>query len=289
LAWVASRNPETGNEIAGRYGVPYAGAAEEAVARGDADAVAICTNNDAHAAHVRCALNAGLHVFCEYPLALNASDAEDCAHHAAHHDRVLHVAHNDAFSPVHRALRRIIDERGPVRLFTFERLTPGSGRPRVLFHLRRSGHPCIFFIYHVFPVLDLLGVPEQITATGNYTGLDAAGCYDAFVNTLTARFPGGAVAVWTWAGGIALEEACESRAWVLDRGSVIWEPGGVSVSDRSGRRSLETQASDDPWSDEWQRFRAEIEGTRPVAPDPTEAVMAVRVCAEAAAQIEQTL
>lgn len=288
-AWVASRNRETGAALAHRHDVPYAGSVEGAVARGDADAVAVCTNNDAHAANVRCALDAGLHVFCEYPLALAAADAEECARRAAERDRVLHVAHNDAFSQAHRALRRIVADLGPARLFTFQRLTPGSGRPRVLFNLRRTGHPCIFFIYHVFPVLDLLGVPEQIAATGSYTGLDEARCYDAFVNTVTARFPGGAAAVWTWAGGIAVHEASESRALVLDGGSVLRGTEGVVLSDRSGSRRLETEEQDDPWEDEWLRFRAEMEGERPVAPDPAEAVAAVRVCAEAAAQIEATL
>ena len=67
-------------------------------------------------------------------------------------------------------------------------MTPGRGaRPEVLFNLQVSGHPMLFFIYHVYPFVDLFGPAAWVQAHAQYAGLDrGSGRYQSFVNTLTA-------------------------------------------------------------------------------------------------------
>ena len=67
---------ERAKRVAEQYGIPevYA-SAEEMIAKADIDAVDICTWNNAHAPVLIAAANAGKHVICEKPLAMNLSDA----------------------------------------------------------------------------------------------------------------------------------------------------------------------------------------------------------------------
>lgn len=59
---------------------------------GEVDAVAVATTNDMHYPVVMAALNAGLHVFCEKPLALTLEQAEEMTA-AAHRAGVVHGVH----------------------------------------------------------------------------------------------------------------------------------------------------------------------------------------------------
>ena len=59
----------TGAELAQRHEVELLSHWQALIERADIDAVAICTNNDSHAPIAAAALEAGKHVFLEYPLA----------------------------------------------------------------------------------------------------------------------------------------------------------------------------------------------------------------------------
>ncbi|MBO5913751.1 MAG: Gfo/Idh/MocA family oxidoreductase [Clostridia bacterium] len=67
---------ERAKRVAEQYEIPevYA-SAEEMIAKADIDAVDICTWNNAHAPVLIAAANAGKHVICEKPLAMNLFDA----------------------------------------------------------------------------------------------------------------------------------------------------------------------------------------------------------------------
>lgn len=74
---LCGRNEERRSAMAARLGVPETAADyREVVARPDIDAVTITTPNVSHAEIALAALQAGKHVFCEKPLAMNAAEAE---------------------------------------------------------------------------------------------------------------------------------------------------------------------------------------------------------------------
>jgi len=77
VAAICGRNQERANEVATRFGVPHVYADYRAmIASGQIDAVIVATPDDLHYPITIAALDAGLHVLCEKPLALNAAHAQ---------------------------------------------------------------------------------------------------------------------------------------------------------------------------------------------------------------------
>src|SRR5207247_6499911 len=76
-----------------RLGVPETAADyREVVARPDIDAVTITTPNVSHAEIALAAVEAGKHVFCEKPLAMNPAQAEAMVRAAQDRGRIHQVA-----------------------------------------------------------------------------------------------------------------------------------------------------------------------------------------------------
>ncbi|MBI3964219.1 MAG: Gfo/Idh/MocA family oxidoreductase, partial [Chloroflexi bacterium] len=75
LVAIADAAPELAQAAAGQFGCRAAGSLDEFRQLGIA-AVYLCTPNTTHADLAVAALEAGLHVFCEKPLATTLADAE---------------------------------------------------------------------------------------------------------------------------------------------------------------------------------------------------------------------
>ena len=119
-------------------------------------------------------------------------------------------------------------------LAAFWRLTPGRGtRPEILFNLPISGPPAHFFIYHIYPIVDLFGTAAWIDGASVYEGLTDDGTYDRFVNTVTVGFKNGGIGQWTWAGGIETKEPEQHQRYVLTGGTIFSEDSWC-CSTRSG-------------------------------------------------------
>ena len=110
---VADPSATVRETVAARYRVPYAVATlDDALALG-LDAVVIATPDPTHRAAVLAALQAGLHVFCEKPLAISVAEVDDIL--AARGDRVVQVGTMKLHDPaVDRMVERLQD--GPAEL-----------------------------------------------------------------------------------------------------------------------------------------------------------------------------
>lgn len=82
---------------------------EELLKHADIDAVAVCTPNHLHEAHVVAALSAGKHVLCERPLTLTAESAEHVVRIAEQSGRVVVVGMNHRFRYDVQAVRSMIE------------------------------------------------------------------------------------------------------------------------------------------------------------------------------------
>ena len=218
---VASRNEQTGTQLAKAHEAAFIPEWLNLVAREDIDGVVICTHNDSHGEIALAALQADKHVFVEYPLASDVGEGEAALKLAEKQERVLRVSHPEAVSNTHKALKERIGELGDLLLTSFVRLTPGRGaRPEILFNLSVSGTPAHFFIYHIYPIVDFFGGAASVKKSAVYEGLRENGQYDRFVNTLTVEFKRGGIGQWTWAGGIAINAAEEHERYVLTEGTI---------------------------------------------------------------------
>jgi predicted dehydrogenase len=99
--------------IAERYAVPHAVATIEEALALDIDAVVIAVPDPAHRPAVLTALHAGVHVFCEKPLAVTVAECDEIL--AARGDRVVQVGYMKLYDPaVERMVERLAD--GPAEM-----------------------------------------------------------------------------------------------------------------------------------------------------------------------------
>src|SRR5215831_17136482 len=83
IAAICGRNPEKTQLFAARWDVPHFYTDYRAMIDAEElDAIVIATTNDTHHPITMAALDAGLHVLCEKPLALNAAQAREMAQKA---------------------------------------------------------------------------------------------------------------------------------------------------------------------------------------------------------------
>ena len=244
---IASRNEQTGTQLAKAHKTVFMSEWDRLVEREDIEAVVICTHNDSHGEMVLAALRSDKHVFVEYPLASDVGEGEAALRLAEARGRVLRVSHPEAVSNTHKALKQKIGELGDLLLTSFVRLTPGRGaRPEILFNLPVSGTPAHFFIYHIYPIVDFFGGATSVKRNAIYEGLRENGQYDGFVNTLTVEFKRGGIGQWTWAGGIAINAAEEHERYVLTEGTISDAGGEWHCTTPSGVTPLSIPDSPQP-------------------------------------------
>ncbi|MFW5947036.1 MAG: Gfo/Idh/MocA family protein [Gemmatimonadota bacterium] len=95
--------------IADRLGVPHVfDDDDELFASGEVDAVVLCSPSHLHHVHATAALEAGLHVLVERPLAIDPDDAAAVIDAAEAADRTVLVAYNNRFRPDTRGVKSFI-------------------------------------------------------------------------------------------------------------------------------------------------------------------------------------
>ncbi len=189
----------------------YADMASLLAAETELDFVDICTPPCWHAEYAIAALDRGLHVLCEKPLATSTAQATAMLQAAERNHRVLLPCHTYKHAPVVRAVRKLLDDNriGKVHLVTLQtfRNTHAKGIADWLADWRREfrysgGGIAMDHGSHTFYLaFDWLGdlptgVTAHMTAQGDWDTEDAYSC--------TLRFPDGklAMAQLTWTAGV---------------------------------------------------------------------------------------
>jgi len=204
------------------------------------DFVDIATPPAEHAAVAKAALDRGLHVLCEKPLATSIADAREMLEAARDAKRVLFPCHNYKHAPVIKNVRRIIEsgEIGRVHLVTLQtfRNTHARGvtdwRPNWRRERRHSGggiamdHGSHTF-YLAFEWLRSYptAISARMSTMGNFDTEDDLSC--------SLRFPTGvASAHLSWQAGV------RKVIYTIhgDRGAIRVEDDAIEVA-RGGRGS----------------------------------------------------
>jgi predicted dehydrogenase len=252
------------------------------------DFLDISTPPSEHAELGHAALDLGLHVLCEKPLATSASDARALLAHAAAAERVVFPSHNYRHAPVIKAVRAILDSGaiGRVRLVTLQTFRPthAKGVPEWKPDWRRShrwagGGIAMDHASHSFYLaFDWLGgYPTTVTAhLEHHAGLDTE---DGF--SCTATFPHGtAVAHLTWNAGV------RKVMYTIhgDEGAITVEDDDIQLARKDGTITRSVASSD--WMDAshvtWfatlqAEFLAVIDGGHHVGKDAIDALRALEL------------
>lgn len=142
-------NPDRLQEFGDKYGIEKRfSSVEEMLANCQLDAADVCVWNCNHAKCAIAALNAGLHVLCEKPMAYNASQAEEMAAAAKKNNKLLMIGFVMRFSDESKITKDFID-KGYFGDIYYSKAT----------YLRRHGNPGGWFSNKELsgggPVIDL--------------------------------------------------------------------------------------------------------------------------------------
>lgn len=292
VAGVAARNRETGSQLADELECSLFEDWRALVDSKEIDGITISTHNQIHGEIALSALKRGKHVFCEYPAARYLEEISNLRALIAGRCPVFRVAHNEQISRRHKKLKGMVNECGELTIAQFTRLTAGRGaRPEVLFNLNLSGPPALFFVYHVYPMIDLFGPVAWVESQGIYEGLEKSGQYRCFLNTLQVEFRSGGYGHWTWAGGIEIARPWEAQQIVMSAATLRREKSHQwLLSSANGDQLIELEGVDDQTLEE--QFLNELtEGSKLWKEDAERALHAaeIGILAEDAAAMDERI
>ncbi|PEA52475.1 dehydrogenase [Bacillus pseudomycoides] len=128
LVAVCDRNEERVSHVAKEYGAKAYTKYEELLASGTVDAVSVCTPNYLHAPISIAALNSGVHVLCEKPMATSKEEAKAMIEAAKTNGKKLMIGHNQRFVASHQKARELIQNGEIGKIYSF-RTAFGHGGP----------------------------------------------------------------------------------------------------------------------------------------------------------------
>ncbi len=135
------------------------------------DALSIASPTFLHASQTIEALNEGVHVFCEKPMALNSGDCREMAEVAKQSGKTLQIGHCIRFWPEYVQAKEIIDSQkyGKVSAATFQRLslTPTWSWDNCFLDGKRSGGAMLdLHIHDTDYVQYVFGMPKEVFSRG---------------------------------------------------------------------------------------------------------------------------
>jgi predicted dehydrogenase len=237
--------------VADEYDVPRAVADyRDMLAMEDIQAVSICVPNKFHATIAIDAFNAGKHVLCEKPLAVNAREAQRIVDAARANDRLLMVAFNNRFSANSLALKEVVDRGtlGPIyyaKAWWLRRHgIPGFGGWFTTKKIAGGGALIDIGVHMMDVALYMMGYPEPVSVTGatfNEFGSRGLGTHSGWeatdlqiTNTFDVedfatglvKFANGAVlnVEASWAGHQELEDDLGIQLFGRLGGARMWMP-----------------------------------------------------------------
>ncbi len=188
LAAVSDVNPKV-DELGHTYGIPAYTDYHEMIAGASLDAAVVAVPTTQHCQVVFDALNAGLHMIVEKPIAFSAEEARDMVRLSEIRQRVLMVGHIEWFNPVVRSLVKMIKDGdlGQVLMVEAKRLNPfPTGRDAAV---GIAIDLAIHDIYNVLQILRLVGSPfrGEVLAVGGSSPLTSTKFEDHVTMLLPAN------------------------------------------------------------------------------------------------------
>jgi predicted dehydrogenase len=247
LVAVTSHNVDTGAALASAQGCVFVTATDELLARGDLDAVIVATRNDSHGALTLDSLRAGKHTLVEYPLSLDAGQADEAVQEAERRRLALHVGYDQQWRGPHAAVRDLIDRDGSPLEAVVRVAWAGGARRSPFRHVDMGGAPALVKSYYLYALLDWLGHPRVARNAARYAGLDREGYYAAAVQHIALEYADTLARVDWIVGPDAGSRRTVDIALVWPAHSVTSDGQELTRRDASGEAPLPVAHA--PWSE----------------------------------------
>jgi inositol 2-dehydrogenase len=166
LAMVADADAARAEATGSRFGVPWSARYEDVLSERTIDAVLIATPTPLHPEMVEGAADAGKHIFCEKPLALDPQRADDALAAVRRAGVLFQIGFHRRFDPDFLTVKERIDDGslGDIRFF---RATCRDMRAPSIDYLKSCGGIFADVTLHDFDVARwLVGEVDELYATG---------------------------------------------------------------------------------------------------------------------------
>jgi predicted dehydrogenase len=225
-------------EVTSPNGIPVARSVDQLLDFQPLDFVDICTPTASHLPLTLWALDAGYHVLCEKPVALNRAEAARVTKAARRAGRVVFPCHQYRFNPVWKQIRAWLDQgaigRWRLAEIAVHRIeadrgaVPGAKPWRGLRQQSRGGVLLDHGTHFVYGLIDVAGPPVAVnawTAQLKHAGYDVEDTAQ-----LVLEYPAAiATIMLTWAG----HRRENHIRFIGEHGAIEWH-GGALTLDRNG-------------------------------------------------------
>jgi myo-inositol 2-dehydrogenase/D-chiro-inositol 1-dehydrogenase len=228
---------DSATACAADFQIPVAWPDPQAILNDDAiDAVVICSSTDSHAPLIIAAAQAGKHIFCEKPIALDLSTIDEALAEVDRSGVKLQIGFNRRFDPNFKQAREVVTG-GKIGSPQVVRITSRDPAPPPIEYIKVSGGIFLDMTIHDFDMARFLldSEVEEIYATGGTLidpAIGQAGDIDTAV--LTLRYANGALGI--------IENSRQAVYGYDQRVEVFGSKGGVVVSNNTPHTAVVSDA-----------------------------------------------
>ncbi len=222
LRFVAGNTPASAATFSQTYSVPASDSWQQLVNHPEIDLVVICTINRDHGTITRAALEAGKHVIIEYPLSLQAKEAEELIALAQQRQKLLHVEHIELLGGLHQAIRQYLPEIGKVFYARYVTIVPKHPAPRRwTYHQEQFGFPLIAAVSRIHRFTDLFGEVASVSCQSRFWDAPEPGYFTSCLCDAQMEFSNGIIANTLYGKGEVFWQNNNTFEISGDQGTII--------------------------------------------------------------------
>ncbi len=223
LRYFVGNSAEKTEIFAQRYSVEKLESWWDLVNHPDLDLVFVSTINRDHGKIVRASIEAGKNVVVEYPLSLEAAEAQELIQLAKTKGVMIHVEHIELLGGVHQAIQRYLPEIGTIFYTRYVTISPQ--RPvglRWTYNQKMFGFPLIGALSRIHRLVDLFGQVSKVACEARFWAVEGD-YYKACISQAQLSFQDGLLAEVTYGKGETFWQGARTFELHGEKGLLIFE------------------------------------------------------------------
>lgn len=243
LISVTGNSPERIKAFSQDFSVAAVDSWQKLINQDELDLVIVCTLNRDHAAIARAALEANKHVIVEYPLALNAAEAESIINLAKQKQKLIHVEHMEIIGGLHQTIKEYLPQIGNIFYARYTTIAPQREVPRNWkYHREMFGFPLNAALSRVHRLTNLFGEVEKVWCQNQYWDVKDTDFFTACLCNAQLTFTNGVIAEITYGKGDAFWWGHRTFEIHGDLGTLLFEGAKGSLIRGQERIALSVES-----------------------------------------------